>query len=98
MDNFEFKLHWRCYFEEKNVDKNVEFREINRSSYNMRFSFARFFKNQFGKARAYAIEIFGMNAACQVVKVEADVKFYRATKVDLASLKLDIQHCRKAMY
>lgn len=32
------------------------------------------------------------NAACQVVKVEAEVKFNRAIKADLASLKLDIEH------
>lgn len=92
IDIFEFELHWRCHFEEKDVDKNVEFKEINGISYDVRFSFARFFEKQVEKARLHAIETFGVNAACQVVKVEAEVKFNRATKGDLASLKLDIEH------
>ncbi len=33
MDIFEFELHWRSHFEEKDVDKNVEFKEINGISY-----------------------------------------------------------------
>lgn len=44
MDSFEFELHWRCHFEDKDVDKNVEFKEINRTSYDVHFSFARFFE------------------------------------------------------
>lgn len=91
IENFEFEIHWRCHFEEKDVDKNVEFKEINGTNYDVHFSFARFFEKQVDKARAHAIETFGMNAPCQVVKVEVKVKFYRATKADLASLNLDIQ-------
>lgn len=90
IDIFEFELHWRCHFEEKDVNKNVEFKEIIGISYDTRFSFARFFEKQMEKARLHAVETVGVNTACQVVKLEAEVKFNRATKADLASLKLDI--------
>lgn len=58
------------------MDKNVEFKEINGGSYDTLFFFARFFEKLVDKARAYVIETFGMNISCQVVKVEAEVKFY----------------------
>lgn len=35
MDIFEFELHWRSHFEEKDVDKNVEFKEIIGISYDL---------------------------------------------------------------
>lgn len=90
IDIFEFELHWRCHFEEKDVDKNVEFKKINVISYDTRFSFAGFFEKQVEKARLHVVEMFGVNTICQVVKMEAEVKFNRATKADFASLKLDI--------
>lgn len=92
IDIFEFELHWQYHFEEKDMDKNVEFKEINGISYNARFSFARFFEKQVEKTRLHAVKTFGVNAACQVVEVEVEVKFNRTTKADFASLKLDIKH------
>lgn len=72
------------------MGKNVEFKEINGGSYDTYYFFARFFENLVDKARAYAITTFGMYTPCQVVKVEAEVKFYRATRADLVSQTLDI--------
>lgn len=72
------------------MDKNVEFKEINGISYDTQFFFSQFFEKQVEKAKLHAVETFGVNTACQVVKVEVEVKFNRATKADFASLKLDI--------
>lgn len=93
---FEFELHWQCHFEEEDVDKNVEFKEMNDISYNARFLFARFFEKQVEKTRLYAVKTFEVNAACQVVKVEAEVKCIKAIKVDFVSLKFDIEHLLSA--
>lgn len=69
IDNIEFELHWRSHFEEKDVDKNVEFKKMKGGSYDVHFSFAQFLEKQIDKARVHAIETFGMNTPCQMVKV-----------------------------
>lgn len=64
IDIFEFELHQQYHFEEKDVDKNVEFKEINEISYNMQFSFTQFLKKQIEKARLYTVEMYEINIVC----------------------------------